>query len=75
MAAALVTGHAGFGQGLTLPLINQAALLQGPLAVALALFAAHGAVVSDQSVHPISLRWGMRSQRIKNQALKNSFCE
>jgi len=50
MAAALVTGHAGFGQGLTLPLINQAALLQGPLAVALALFAAHGCFVSDQSV-------------------------
>ena len=58
MAAGLVAGHAGFGKGLTLPLINQVALLQGPLAVELALLAAHGAGVSGQSVCPISLAWG-----------------
>tara|TARA_E500000178_G_scaffold336816_1_gene375291 strand:- start:209 stop:373 length:165 start_codon:yes stop_codon:yes gene_type:complete len=48
-AALLITGHADFSQGLTLLLINQASLLQSPLAVALALLAGHGAGVSPQS--------------------------
>ena len=48
------------GSESTDPLIHELPpLLQGPLEVALALFAAHGAGVSIQSVCPISLVWGM----------------